>query len=155
MAATKQDQVDSSVPENPTESMEEDADAASSSAKIEVKFVTKLEERYKVPETPFSLPGRLTPHGLSEAINHLLGNNAADEGSVPAFQFIVADEFLSGSLEQHLIDRAIPTGEGTITVEYTLAMPAPKQDPPLPHDDWVSCVASCGKYFCFLETIVC
>lgn len=44
-------------------------------AQVRVRFVTK-HERYRVTEAPFAVPARLTRFGLSEVVNHLLGNGA-------------------------------------------------------------------------------
>ena len=49
-----------------------DTDAAEV-AKVQVRFKTKL-TKYKVTEKPFQIPVNLNRRGLSQVINHLLGN---------------------------------------------------------------------------------
>ena len=46
---------------------------------VEVRFVTRLGAEYRVPDVPCSVPVRLTRHGLSEIVNHLLGREYEDE----------------------------------------------------------------------------
>ena len=66
---------------------------ATSEPQVQVRFTTKLEARFRVTEAPIQLPTRLTRHGLSEVINHLL--NA--EKPV-AFDFVTEDgSLLRGS----------------------------------------------------------
>ena len=45
---------------------------SASEAQVQVQFVTKLEDRWRVTEAPIQLPTRLTRFGLSEVVNHLL-----------------------------------------------------------------------------------
>lgn len=42
---------------------------------VRVRFVTKIDQ-YRVVDTPFAVPARLTRYGLSEVINHLLSQGA-------------------------------------------------------------------------------
>ena len=51
---------------------------------VQVRFTTKLEARFRVTEAPIQLPTRLTRHGLSVVINHLLN------AEKPAIQFSTA-----------------------------------------------------------------
>ena len=39
---------------------------------VECRFFTKLEEKWRVPDTPISVPGDLGRYGLSEVVNALL-----------------------------------------------------------------------------------
>lgn len=39
---------------------------------VQVRFVTKLPEEYRVTNASFAVPARLTRYGLSEVINSLL-----------------------------------------------------------------------------------
>jgi ribosome biogenesis protein YTM1 len=40
---------------------------------VAVRFITQLEARWQVSDTPLDLPTRLSRYGLSEVVNHLLG----------------------------------------------------------------------------------
>lgn len=50
------------------------ADDSTDVAKVQVKFKTLL-VKYKVTEKPFQVPVNLNRRGLSQVINHLLGNS--------------------------------------------------------------------------------
>jgi len=45
-------------------------------AKVQVKFKTHI-AKYKVTEKPFQVPVNLNRRGLSQVINHLLGNSTS------------------------------------------------------------------------------
>jgi ribosome biogenesis protein YTM1 len=36
------------------------------------RFVTRMPEEFRITETPFAVPARLSRYGLSEVVNHLL-----------------------------------------------------------------------------------
>lgn len=124
------------------------ATGAAAGADVRVRFVTKLDE-YRVTETPFAVPARLTRRGLSEVVNHLLGRGEAASGdaddgernagdAVP-FDFLVDGRFLRTSLAKHLRKNGM-SGESIVTLEYAPAFRAPRQDRELPHPDWVGAV---------------
>lgn len=133
---------------------------------VEVRFVTRLGAEYRVPDVPFSVPVRLTRHGLSEIVNHLLGREYEDEEDkegmeedddekkaekekekekkeegrlrpVP-FDILVDGEFLRTSLRKHLATRGRAIGEGVVTLEYTLALSKPDAQTPYPYGEWVA-----------------
>lgn len=129
---------------------------------VEVRFVTRLGAEYRVPDVPFSVPVRLTRHGLSEIVNHLLGREYEDEEEkkedegeeeeeekdkekekegrlrpVP-FDILVDGEFLRTSLRKHLAVRGRAIGEGVVTLEYTLALSKPDTRAPYPYGEWVA-----------------
>jgi hypothetical protein len=63
---------------------------------IQVQFITKLQDAI-VPDTPFSVPVRLTRYGLSGVVNHLLGQDPPRP-----FDFFIDGKFLRTSLAQYL-----------------------------------------------------
>lgn len=108
---------------------------------MNVKFVTR-NDKYRVPETPFKVPSDLTRFGLSEIVNHLLGQDPP----VP-FEFLVEyrenkKAFLRMSLKKFFI-KAQKWPETVMELEYTEAQPAPKCVDTIPHDDWVSAIDHC------------
>ena len=118
---------------------------------IEVKFVTRLGEKWRVTDTPFSVPISLTRYGLSEIINHLIrgtkaesaeaegaGESESAEYQITPFDFIINGEFLRTSIKKHLRDRGIMGTEGTTVIEYTFALAQPDDKPPFRDDDWLS-----------------
>ena len=137
---------------------------------VEVRFVTRLGAEYRVPDMPFRVPVRLTRHGLSEIVNHLLGREYEDEDEkkeeeeegeegmkdgekekekkkegrlrpVP-FDILVQGEFLRTSLRKHLATRGVAVGEGVVTLEYTLALSQPDARPPFGYGDWVAALST-------------
>lgn len=118
---------------------------------IEVKFVTRLGEKWRITDTPFSIPISLTRYGLSEIINHLIrgvqSTTPSDESEsstetgayqITPFDFIIDGEFLRTSIKKHLRDRGIMGTEGTTVIEYTFALAQPDDKPPFQDDDWLS-----------------
>ncbi|GAX79465.1 hypothetical protein CEUSTIGMA_g6906.t1 [Chlamydomonas eustigma] len=103
-----------------------------------VKFVTKLSKELRVPETPVAVPVSLKRLGLSQIVNSLLNL----EPSRP-FDFLINDELLRKSLQQHLLDNELST-EATLIIEYIPAVVPPQPKQSTPHDDWVSCVGAVG-----------
>tara|TARA_B100000795_G_scaffold55006_1_gene36037 strand:- start:171 stop:1505 length:1335 start_codon:yes stop_codon:yes gene_type:complete len=104
---------------------------------VQVRFTTKLEARFRVTEAPIQLPTRLTRHGLSEVINHLL--NAEKPA---AFDFVTEDgSLLRGSLAKYLKIKNL-SGESVIALEYIELMAPPEEQSGAAHDDWVAAVAS-------------
>ena len=108
---------------------------------IEVKFVTRLGENWRITDTPFSVPISLTRYGLSEIINHLIRGakeSETEEYQITPFDFIIDGEFLRTSIKKHLRDRGIMGTEGTTVIEYTFALAQPDDKPPFQDDDWLS-----------------
>jgi len=101
---------------------------------IAVSFVTRLPERYRVSESAIEVPGRLTRYGLSEVVNHLLGN----ETPTP-FDFLVDGNLLRTSLAK-LALRLGKSAEATLVVEYVPALAPPAPAEKAKCDDWVSSI---------------
>ncbi len=62
---------------------------------VQVRFVTKLEQA--VPDTPFSVPVRLTRYGLSGVVNHLLGQDPPRP-----YDFLIDSKFLRTTLSKYI-----------------------------------------------------
>ena len=68
---------------------------------IRVQFATTF-AKFRVTETPFAVPAKLNPTGLSEVICHLLGLSE----QVP-FDFLVDGQLVRTSLRKHLSQRGL------------------------------------------------
>mmetsp|Transcript_21850 Transcript_21850/g.38993 ORF Transcript_21850/g.38993 Transcript_21850/m.38993 type:complete len:493 (-) Transcript_21850:57-1535(-) len=99
-----------------------------------VKFVTKLPQAFKVPETGIAVPPDIKRYGLSQIINHLL-----ELDPHRPFDFIISGELLRATLKEFLTEKNL-SAETTLEIEYVPAVIPPKQKESSPHDDWVSCV---------------
>ncbi|KMZ65037.1 Ribosome biogenesis protein Ytm1 [Zostera marina] len=104
---------------------------------VEVRFVTKLPSSLKVPMTSMKLSTKLVRAELSEIVNYLLLSMDSEFKQI-AFDFIVNGEFIRIPLEEFLLRNGIST-ERVLEIEYVKAV-VPREDDPLPHDDWVSAV---------------
>ena len=101
---------------------------------IAVSFVTRLPERYRVSESAIEVPGRLTRYGLSEVVNHLLGN----EKPTP-FDFLIDGALLRTSLAK-LALRLGKSAEATLVVEYVPALQPPKAAESATCEEWISSI---------------
>uniref|UniRef100_A0A7S1KSZ3 NLE domain-containing protein n=1 Tax=Percolomonas cosmopolitus TaxID=63605 RepID=A0A7S1KSZ3_9EUKA len=105
---------------------------------VTVKFITRTHPHH-TPETPFKIPSSLSRYGLSEIVNHLLGNE--DRKSIVPFEFLVRYKnkkiFLRTTLRNfYVLSQRWP--EEIDTLEYIEAQPAPRSVDQIPHDDWLS-----------------
>ncbi|XP_037279096.2 ribosome biogenesis protein WDR12 homolog [Rhipicephalus microplus] len=110
-------------------------------AQIQAKFFTK-DERYSVPDTPFSISGSTTSEQLSSLINTLLRESSsgdAESDGEPTFDFLIDGELLRETLQEHLEAHKIQQ-ENIVLVEYVEKCPPPLPVDTLVHDDWVSAV---------------
>ncbi|KAG5112121.1 hypothetical protein AAZX31_13G042600 [Glycine max] len=117
-----------------------------SARRVQVRFVTKLGEPYKVPTTAIAIPADLARLGLSSLVNALLQSNDADHQPEP-FDFLIDGEFVRMSLEQFLLAKGI-SAERILEIEYARAVAPRKEEDPSLHDDWVSAVdGSSSRFF--------
>lgn len=110
-------------------------------AQIQAKFFTK-DERYSVPDAPFSISGNTTSEQLSSLINALLREaqpTDENENEEPTFDFLIEGELLRQTLQEHLEAHNIAQ-EKVVLVEYVEKCPPPLPIDTLVHDDWVSAV---------------
>ncbi|KAL1424656.1 hypothetical protein MTO96_019948 [Rhipicephalus appendiculatus] len=93
-------------------------------AQIQAKFFTK-DERYSVPDTPFSISGSTTSEQLSSLINTLLRESSsgdAENDGEPTFDFLIDGELLRETLQEHLEAHKIQQ-ENVVLVEYVEKCP--------------------------------
>lgn len=87
-------------------------------------------------------------------VNTLL-QHSIDEHKTVDFDFLVQDECLRTTLNEHLREKAI-SFEEVITLEYVQRFPAPEPQDCLLHDDWVSAVKTRGPWIltgCYDNTV--
>jgi len=105
--------------------------AVQPSGQLRVRFTTEW-ARYKVTETPFSVPLRLTRSGLSDVINHLLAR-----GEHRPFDFLVNGRFLRTSLGEYIAQAGV-SGETVLVITYEPIAPSAEIAASDEHPDWVS-----------------
>ncbi|XP_037070414.1 ribosome biogenesis protein WDR12 homolog [Pollicipes pollicipes] len=104
---------------------------------IQTKFITK-QEKYAVPDAPFSVPITVGHRELNSLINNL--RSEADESSLEVeFDFLIHGEFLRQSVSEFLSERGI-SAETVVDIEYVEKSSPPEPEDSLMHDDWVSAV---------------
>lgn len=64
---------------------------------------------------------------------------------------MVCSQFLRTSLVEHIQERG-GSIEEVVEIEYLEKYPSPEPKDCLIHDDWVSAVASCGKWLVIVKT---
>ncbi|KAJ1820174.1 ribosome biogenesis protein ytm1, partial [Coemansia sp. RSA 2598] len=96
-------------------------------------------QKYAVPNTPIVVPQQLQRYGLSEIVNHLLGN----EKPVP-FDFLAEGQFLRTSIAEYLKQNG-QSAENILTLEYVESMLPPTEIASYSHDDWISSVAAASS----------
>ena len=111
--------------------------AESAEPQVQARFTTNLDARWRVTDSPIQLPTRLTRDGLSEVVNHLLGDNHQPR----PFDFLLNGELLRGSLAKGLVRHGL-TGEAVITLEYVECIPPPQPERACAHKDWISALAA-------------
>ncbi|CAI8594260.1 unnamed protein product [Vicia faba] len=124
---------------------EENGDAESSTRRISVRFITRLSDPYKVPNSAIAIPSDLTRFGLSSLVNALLQSIHDDYVKEP-FDFLIDGEFVRMSLEEFLLAKGI-SAERVLEIEYTRVVAPRKEEDPSLHDDWVSAVDGSSSRF--------
>ncbi|KAJ2225602.1 ribosome biogenesis protein ytm1 [Coemansia sp. RSA 1722] len=104
-------------------------------AQVQIRLLAK-QQKYAVPNTPIVVPQQLQRYGLSEIVNHLLGN----EKPVP-FDFLADGQFLRTTIAEHLKENS-QSAENILTLEYVESMLPPTEIASYSHDDWISSVAA-------------
>ncbi|XP_042066028.1 ribosome biogenesis protein WDR12 homolog [Salvia splendens] len=113
-----------------------DIDGDGEARQVQVRFVTKLPQSYRVQQASISIPANLTRFGLSALINNLLLTTSEDWTTEP-FDFLIDGELVRMSLEEFLLAKGI-SAEKVLEIEYIKAVAPRKQEEPSLHDDWVS-----------------
>ncbi|ORY81935.1 WD40-repeat-containing domain protein [Protomyces lactucae-debilis] len=107
---------------------------------VQINFTTKDASVAFDQDAPILVPTSLKRYGLSEVVNHLLGQQ--DE-PVP-FSFLIDGELLSTSVQDFLTKRGL-SSETVLNVEYIRSILPPSFLASYPHDDWISAVALQGQ----------
>lgn len=108
--------------------------------KFEVRFKTRLPEKFQIPADKIVIPGDLTRLDMSEIVNESL----ALESRVP-FDFLINSEFLRNTLSIHCAERGI-LSEKTVEIEYVIAMEEPvTKELNEPQKEWISGFAINGS----------
>ncbi|PVV03677.1 hypothetical protein BB560_001835 [Smittium megazygosporum] len=105
-----------------------------SESQIQAVFVSKI-KKFELPATPILIPAKLRRQGLSEIVNHLLGN----ETQIP-FDFLINNTLLKSSVAEYLSAKSIST-ENIITLEFIESIKPPSDSKSFSTDSWISSVA--------------
>lgn len=126
----------------------------SNEGQVQARFFTK-QEKYAVPDAPFSIPIKVHVDNLSTLLNELLKESHGADWQEVEFDFLIGGEFLRVPLLEHLVSKDIST-ETTVDIEYVERLPAPEPEDSLNHDDWVASV-HCHKQWiltgCYDNTV--
>ncbi|KAI8802622.1 WD40-repeat-containing domain protein [Cladochytrium replicatum] len=109
-------------------------------AQVQVRFISR-QPGVIAPETPILVPIELKRYGLSEIVNHLLGNIPllVLEKPVP-YDFLIDSKFLRTSIGKYLEENGLST-ENLLDVEYVDSVLPPTPAASFVHDDWISGIA--------------
>ncbi|KAI5951242.1 YTM1 [Candida jiufengensis] len=119
---------------------------------VKIKFTTnEQDESLKIDETPLFVPTSLKRFGLSEIVNHLLGNINKDEiedeiedrKPIP-FNFLINGTLLRTSIDDYLTKNGL-SNEAFLNIEYTRAILPPSFQASFNNDDWISSIDSINK----------
>ncbi|CAO2816370.1 unnamed protein product [Amaranthus hypochondriacus] len=113
--------------------------------RVQVRFVTQLDDQFKVPTNAIAIPSDLTRLGLSSIVNNLLKAVDSDWEPEP-FDFLIDGELVRMSLEEFLLAKGI-SAEKVVEIEYIKAIVPRKQEEPCLHEDWVSAVDGSDSRF--------
>jgi len=117
------------------EKMEETAET---DQELQIRLNTKL-ERFAVPDTTFTVPGKIDASGLTSLVRGLITDSTS-----PDFDWLCQGELLRGRLIDQVSSRADITAETVIPLEYIEKNQPPEPQISVNHDDWVSAVRVCG-----------
>lgn len=105
-------------------------------------------------DIPYSISANVTTVDLNTLINSLL-QQSSEEIPIADFDFLIFDECIRTTLNEHLREKAI-SFEDVIVIEYVERFPAPEPQDCLLHDDWVSAVHTKGSWIltgCYDNTV--
>ena len=106
-------------------------------AHVQTKLVTKL-KKFKVQETPFSLPTAAGCMELNSLLLTLLYGEEKHQNDLK-FDFLINGEFLRSSLKEFIEVKNLST-ESEVEIEYILKEDEPQLAQTLQHDDWISAI---------------
>ncbi|KNA05180.1 hypothetical protein SOVF_192760 [Spinacia oleracea] len=124
-----------------------DMETDESVKRVQVRFVTQLDQKFKVPPSTIALPSDLTRLGLSSVVNNLLKAVVSDWEPEP-FDFLIDGELVRMSLEEFLVAKGI-SAEKVLEIEYIKAIVPRQHEDPFLHDDWVSAIDGSNPGFVF------
>ena len=107
-----------------------------SSGQVRARFVTNHDD-YRISDAPFAIPAKLGRRGLSEVINHLLGNES--EGTQKPFDFSIQDILVRSPLSVFLAQQQM-SAEAVIEIEYMPAMALSDEKDTIDTPAWVGCM---------------
>lgn len=112
---------------------------ADDKAQIKIRFFTKeQDEALQVEDAPLFVPASLKRYGLSEVVNHILGNNGLGDDPKPVpFDFLIDGVLLRTSLDDYLTKNGL-SSEAFLSLEYTRAILPPSFLASFNNDDWIS-----------------
>lgn len=87
---------------------------------VRVRFSTEYEQ-LRVTETAFAVPSKLGRRGLSEIVNHLLGEAGGERAAAVDFDFVINDVLLRSSLRRFL-ELSRLSSEEVLFVRYMPAL---------------------------------
>ena len=102
---------------------------------MRARFITDHEE-YRISDAPFAIPAKLGRSGLSEVINHLLGNEG---DSIVSFDFCIKDILVRVPLHRFLTANNIST-EDIVQIEYMPASTLSDEKQTIDAPAWVGCL---------------
>ncbi|CAF1604515.1 unnamed protein product, partial [Didymodactylos carnosus] len=132
-------------------------DQSSSSAEIQVRFITRL-DKYAVPSIPLFIPATSSTQQLSTILKSLLtsAEHFTDKDLANIhFDFLFDGEIIRLPLSQQLNERNIPL-ERLIELEYIERFRPPEPEDSYLHDDWVSACEGYGDILlvgCYDNTV--
>lgn len=104
-------------------------------SQVRVRFVTQHVE-VATTDAPFSLPAKLGRQGLSEVINHLLGNS---EENYQTFDFIINNHLLRSPLYKFIANHRINV-EDIVEIEYFPALTLSEQSESVELPAWIGSI---------------
>ncbi|KAH0954729.1 hypothetical protein HN011_007867 [Eciton burchellii] len=107
---------------------------------VPVQFVSR-DPKYVMPDYDANVNYSITPAKLNQIVNNFMKDSIQTEVQ---FDFLIRSQFLRTSLKKHIAQIDIPTER--IVIEYIEKYIPPKADDCLTQDDWISTIATCGKW---------
>lgn len=109
----------------------------SQTSQVRVRFFTQHTD-FAITDSPFSLPAKLGRQGLSEVINHLLGNS---NDNFQPFDFIVNNHLVRSPLYKFLSGHRINV-EDIVEIEYFPALSLAEESDSIELPAWIGSIDS-------------
>jgi ribosome biogenesis protein YTM1 len=108
----------------------------SNGVQIRARFVTDHEE-FRISDAPFAIPAKLGRFGLSEVINHLMGNE--EQSQAQSFDFCIQDILVRTPLSKFVVANNLST-EDVLTIQYFPASSMADEQETIESPAWVGCL---------------